>query len=88
MEKEAYAIVEALRKWRYYLIGHHFKLITDQRSVKFMFDSKSNSKIKNDKIARWRIELSCFHYDIVYRPGPENIPADALSRICGATTTD
>ncbi|XP_068224969.1 uncharacterized protein [Palaemon carinicauda] len=88
VEKEAYAIVEALRKWRHYLIGHHFKLITDQRSVKFMFDSKSNSKIKNDKIARWRVELSCFHYDIVYRPGTENIPADALSRICGATTSD
>ncbi|XP_068229230.1 uncharacterized protein [Palaemon carinicauda] len=85
---DAYAIVEELRKWRDYLIGHHFKLITDQRSVKFMFDSKSNSKIKNEKIARWRVELSYFHYDIVYRPGTENIPADALSRICGATTSD
>ncbi|XP_068200687.1 uncharacterized protein [Palaemon carinicauda] len=50
VEKEAYAIVEALRKWRHYLIGHHFKLTTDQRT--------------------------------------ENIPADALSRICGATTSD
>ncbi|XP_064093961.1 uncharacterized protein LOC135206538 [Macrobrachium nipponense] len=88
VEKEAYAIVEALRKWRHYLIGHHFKLITDQRSVKFMFDSKSNSKIKNDKITRWRVELSCFHYVIVYHPGTENIPTDALSRICGATTSD
>ncbi|XP_064090685.1 LOW QUALITY PROTEIN: uncharacterized protein LOC135204401 [Macrobrachium nipponense] len=57
VEKEAYAIVEALGKWRHYLIGHHFKLITDQRSVKFMFDSKSNSKIKNDKIARLNLDF-------------------------------
>lgn len=59
VEKEAYAIVEALRKWKHYLVGHHFKLITDQRNVKFMFDTKSASKSKNDKITRWRIELSC-----------------------------
>ena len=29
---------------------------------------------------RWRIELSTFDLDIVYRCGEENIPADALSR--------
>ena len=84
MEKEAYAIVESLRKWRHYLVGRHFQLITDQRSVAFMFNSKSASKIKNDKIARWRAELSCYHYDIVYRTGKDNAAADALSRVCGA----
>ncbi|GFO16016.1 retrovirus-related pol polyprotein from transposon 17.6 [Plakobranchus ocellatus] len=36
VEKEAYAIVEALRKWRHYLIGRHFQLVTDQKSVAFM----------------------------------------------------
>ncbi|XP_054260530.1 uncharacterized protein LOC128985173 [Macrosteles quadrilineatus] len=50
IEKEAYAIVEALRKWRHYLIGRHFRLITDQRSVAFMFSDRNASKIKNDKI--------------------------------------
>ena len=66
IEKEAYAIVEALRKWRHYLIGRHFKLITDQKPVAFMFNSKTTSKIKNEKIARWRIELSCFSFDVSY----------------------
>lgn len=75
IEKEAYAIVEALRKWRHYLIGRHFKLITDQKSVAFMFNSKTTSKIKNEKIARWRIELSCFSFDVSYRPGKENLTA-------------
>jgi hypothetical protein len=50
VEKEAYAIVESLRKWRHYLIGRHFKLITDQRSVAFMFDSKAMGKIKNGRL--------------------------------------
>ena len=34
---------------------------------------------------RWRTELSCYSFDIVYRPGVENIPPDTLSRaFCAA----
>ena len=82
VEKEAAAIVESVRKWKHYLSGNKkFTLITDQRSVAYMFDSKHKGKIKNDKIQRWRIELSTYNFDIVYRCGAENVPADTLSRI-------
>ena len=87
IEKEAYAIVESLRYWRHYLIGRHFEVFTDQRSVAFMFDQQHRSKIKNEKIMRWRLELACFKYDIVYRPGNRNVTADALSRISAATAS-
>ena len=80
VEKEAYAIVESLKYWKHYLLGRRFTLITDQRSVSFMFDNSKHGKIKNDKIARWRVDLSDYNYDIVYRPGKENRCADALSR--------
>ena len=80
-EKEAAAIVEALRTWRHFLLGRHFKVITDQKSVSFMYDSTRKSKIKNDKISRWRIELSQFKFDIIYRPGNQNVVADTFSRI-------
>lgn len=87
IEKEACAIVESIRKWRHFLIGHHFKLITDQQALSFIFNLNHSSKIKNDKIMRWRLELSCYSFDIVYRPGRDNIVADTLSRICGASDT-
>ena len=87
VEKEAYAIVEANRKWRHLLLGKHFKLITDQKSVSFMLNPKSKSKIKNEKITRWKLELACFSYDIPYRSGKQNAAADALSRICSSSTT-
>ncbi|XP_063625652.1 uncharacterized protein LOC134797361 [Cydia splendana] len=87
IEKEAYAIVESLKKWRHFLIGKLFLLITDQRSVSFMFDKKHTSKIKNEKIQRWRLELSPYKYDIVYRPGTQNHVADALSRVCAIVDT-
>ena len=87
VEKEAYAIVEALRRWKHFLLGRQFKLITDQRSVAFMFDGRQVGKVKNEKIMRWRLELSSYCYDIIYRPGTENASADALSRsaVCSAS---
>ena len=42
--------------------------------------SPNKGKVKNEKIQRWRLELSLFSYDIVYRPGRENAGADAFSR--------
>ena len=89
IEKEAYAIVEAIKKWRHFLLNTHFNLVTDQESVSFIFGPKHSGKVKNEKIQRWKIELSCFSYDVIYRPGPENVAADALSRAtCGASTTE
>ena len=86
VEKEAHAIPEAIEKWRHYLLGRHFTLVSDQRSVCFMFDRSNHGKIKNEKILRWRINLSSFSYDIVYRKGELNAAADALSRVnCSAT---
>ena len=41
IEKEAYAIVEALRKWKHYLTGRHFTLVTDQQTVLYIGGLKS-----------------------------------------------
>ena len=88
VEKEACAIVESVRKWRHYLLCSPFQLVTDQRSVAFMYSTNQKSKIKNEKIERWRLELSEFHFDIIYRPGKENAVADALSRITCTLSSD
>ena len=88
IEKEAYAVVESIRHWRHFLLGRHFQILTDQRSVSFMFNMQHTKKIKNEKIMRWRLELSCYSFDIVYRPGTENKAADTLSRIKGPSKTD
>ena len=66
-------------------MGRKFNVITDQKSVSFMYDPKRRSKIKNDKIGRWRVELADFDYEIKYRPGKENAAADTFSRIASIT---
>ena len=49
---------------------------------------KNKGKFKNDKIFYLRIELSCFSFDIVYRPGKHNILADTFTRIyCSLIST-
>ena len=89
VEKEAQAIVEAIHHWRHFLLGRHFSLITDQRSVAYMYDYKSSSKIKNDKIMRWRVALSPYSYDIHYRPGSCNSAPDTFTRVrCAAISSE
>ncbi len=46
VEKEAASIFEAIRKWRHYLLPHHFTLITDQQSVSYIFDIKKTVQNK------------------------------------------
>ena len=78
IEKEATAIVEAIRKWSHFLQCRRFHLITDQKSVSFMFDQRRHSKMKNKKILRWRFELAQYDYDIIYRAGKYNCVPDTL----------
>ena len=47
-EKEATAIIEAVRKWSHFLHARAFTLITDR--IAFMFDQRKMSKIENSKI--------------------------------------
>ena len=44
VEKEAASIIEAVRKWGHYLYSRPFTLITDQRSLAFMFDQRNRGK--------------------------------------------
>ena len=89
VEKEAQAIIESVRHWRHFLTGAHFTIVTDQKSVSYMFDKEHKGKVKNEKIHRWRMELSCYNFSIEHRPGVQNIPADTFSRnTCAGTVNN
>ncbi|XP_041366948.1 uncharacterized protein LOC121381669 [Gigantopelta aegis] len=88
VEKDATAITEAVRKWSHFLMRRPFTLITDQRSVAFMLDNRRRTKVKNNKIQGWRLELSSFSYSIKYRPGKDNVAPDTFTRaFCASATT-
>ena len=80
VELEALAIVHSVAKFRSFLLGRPFKLYTDQRALSFLFSDSPKSSCKNNKLIRWRQQLSEFKFSICYKPGKENASADAFSR--------
>lgn len=75
-EKEALAIIWAVKKYKPYLYGQKFTLVTDHKPLTFI-----KSSDKNSKILRWRLELENFDYEVIYKEGRTNVVADALSRL-------
>lgn len=73
---ETLAIIKALRKFRVYLLGINFKIVTDCQA----FALTMNKKDLCVRVARWALLLEEFSYTIVHRPGKNMIHVDTLSR--------
>ena len=63
-EKEAFALVWAIEKLHLYLCGKNFKVVVDDKPLKFIFSSSSKL---NARIARWEIKLQAYDFDIIYK---------------------
>ena len=81
-KKSGRNIIDTVRKWRHFLNGNCFTLLTDQQAVSYMFNPSKMGKIKNKKIQLWRSELDNFDYKVKHRPGAQNVATDALSKLC------
>ena len=76
-ERECLAIVEGVKKFRHYLIGREFEIITDAHSLQWLFTIKD----PNSRLARWGLRLQEYDFKITHRPGRVHGNADALSRL-------
>lgn len=77
IQKELLAIVEAIKTFRVYLYGRFFILITDHKTLCYLF----NMKDCGSRLFRQRLDLMEYNFKILHRPGAQNTVADALSRI-------
>jgi hypothetical protein len=79
--KELLAIVVAFEEWRPHLIGTSdpIMVLTDHNNLQGFL----TKKLRNRRQAQWALELSEYNFKIVYRPGPKNAKADALTRRSG-----
>ncbi|VFQ66499.1 unnamed protein product [Cuscuta campestris] len=74
--KELYAIVEAVQKWRQYLLGREFVIRSDQRSLKELLAQIVQTPDQQFYLRK----LMGFKFRIEYKKGATNRAADALSR--------
>jgi deoxyadenosine/deoxycytidine kinase/transposase InsO family protein len=77
-ELECAAVVWALtEKFRPYIYGDKFYLITDHKALSWLMSNSSNL---TGRLARWSLRLQEFSFEIQYRPGTQHKDVDALSR--------
>ena len=75
-EKECLAVVLAIDKFRPYVDGTRFYVITDHHSLCFLRRITNG----NRRLLRWQLELAAYDFEIIHRRGKDNTIPDFLSR--------
>jgi hypothetical protein len=77
-DKEFYAIIQALKKWRHYLIPKEFVLYSDNHALQFV----TRQEKLNHRHVKWVEYMQNFTFVIKHISGTANKVVDALSRKC------
>ena len=83
IEREALAITWGCHHFRMYLLGSHFKVITDRKPLLHIFNSPTSQA--SARIDNWRLKLHSFDFEVLYSRGDLN-SADCISRHLQAAT--
>jgi hypothetical protein len=77
-DKDFYAIIQALKKWRHYLIPKEFFLYSDNHALQFVTQQEK----LNQRHVKWVDYMKNFTFVIKHINGTVNKVVDALSRKC------
>jgi hypothetical protein len=73
---ELAAVVHTLKMWRHYLMGTHYNIFTDHKSLKYIFTQAD----LNMRQRRWLELIKDYELEVHYHLGKANVVADALSQ--------
>ena len=76
-DKELYALVQSVKKWKHYLMGKETIIHTDHQPLQYF---QSHTKLQQSRHFRWMSSLQQFHLVIKYKKGIHNKLVDMLSR--------
>ena len=75
-DRELFAVVQALKFWRHYLLYQDFTLYSEHDALRFLHSQKKLSA----RHGRWTKFLQEYTFSLLHRPDRDNKVADALSR--------
>lgn len=75
-ERECLAVITAIEKFRQYIEGVRFTVVSDHASLQWL----QNFKDTNGRISRWSLRLQAHDFIIKHRKGTQMVVPDALSR--------
>lgn len=76
-EKECLSVLFGIEKFRCYLEGTHFVVVTDHSVLQWLNSMRSPS----GRSARWALKIQDYDYEVIHRKGSLHVAPDALSRI-------
>ena len=76
IEREAYAVIWALNRFRDIIFGSRVSIFCDHNPLQYIRECAP----KSAKLLRWSLALQEFDVDFQYKKGPQNVVADWLSR--------
>ncbi len=77
IEREACAVIFALRVFRHYLYGEEILCLTDHQPLSWLLNIKQST----GRLARWSLLLQDFNITVKYKSGKQNVNADSCSRV-------
>ncbi|KAG6464992.1 hypothetical protein O3G_MSEX014865 [Manduca sexta] len=83
-ELETLAVVASLNRFRVYLLGLKFKIVTDCNALRTTLTKRDLIP----RISRWWVQFQEYDFEIEYRPGSRMAHVDALSRSPVSEPTD
>ena len=82
LEKEAFSIIFGLKRFRQYLYGRSFTILTDHRPLLTLFGPQQPVPAHAAaRLQRWALILASYNYKIEYRSTTAHADADSMSRL-------
>lgn len=82
LDKEALALIFAVKHFHQYVYGRQFVLETDHKPLIHIFGPKKGIPVMAaSRLQRWAVLLSAYEFEIKYQRGIDNGAADSLSRM-------
>ena len=76
-DKELYALVQSVKKWKHYLLGKETIIHTYHQPLQYL---QEQTKLQQYRHYKWMVFLQQFHLVIKYKKGTSNKVVDMISR--------